>query len=100
MVTPVRYAVRPMAPSDIAQVVDIERESFSSMWPQTTYKRELQNRLAGYPVLGGRGALRRVFGRGSSSAPTPELIAGFVGIWRMVGEAHIVTLAVRDSQRR
>jgi len=119
MLTAVRYAVRPMAHGDIPQVVDIERESFASMWPQTTYKRELQNRLARYLVLvertpepppsppspeeaprGWREALRRLFGRDSSPAPTPELIVGFVGIWLMVGEAHIVTLAVRESQRR
>ena len=119
MLTAVRYAVRPMGPGDIAQVVDIERESFPSTWPQTTYKRELQNRLARYLVLveetlepptaprasdessrGLRDALRRLFGRDSRPEPTQELIVGFVGLWLMVGEAHIVTLAVRESQRR
>ena len=119
MLTAIRYAVRPMGPADIAQVVDIERESFPSMWPQTTYKRELQNRLARYLVLveetlepptsprtpdepsrGLREALRRLFGRDSRPEPTQELIVGFVGLWLMVGEAHIVTLAVRESQRR
>ena len=119
MLTAVRYAVRPMGPGDIAQVVDIERESFPSTWPQTTYKRELQNRLARYLVLveetlepptsprasdepsrGLRDALRRLFGRDSRPKPTQELIVGFVGLWLMVGEAHIVTLAVREGQRR
>jgi ribosomal-protein-alanine N-acetyltransferase len=119
MLTAVRYAVRPMVPGDITQVVDIERESFPSMWPQTTYRRELHNRLARYLVLieeapeppplvlvpaepprGWREALRRLFGLDSSPEPTRELIVGFVGLWLMVGEAHIVTLAVRESQRR
>jgi ribosomal-protein-alanine N-acetyltransferase len=46
-----RHAVRPMHVADIAQVLEIERESFPTMWPPTAYKRELeQNRLAHYFV--------------------------------------------------
>ena len=40
-----------MSSDDIPQVVEIERESFPSMWPQTAYRRELQNKLARYIVL-------------------------------------------------
>jgi ribosomal-protein-alanine N-acetyltransferase len=123
MLTAVRYAVRPMVPGDIPQVVDIERESFASMWPQTTYKRELQNRLARYLILfeqppgqprerpptppapvqrprGWRESVRRLLSLQPPPEPTQELILGFVGLWLMVGEAHIVTLAVREGQRR
>jgi ribosomal-protein-alanine N-acetyltransferase len=123
VLTAVRYSVRPMVPGDIPQVVDIERESFPSMWPQTTYKRELQNRLARYLVLvqnspeqpperppavpapappaqGWRETVRRLLSLPPPPEPTKELILGFVGLWLMVGEAHIVTLAVRDAQRR
>jgi ribosomal-protein-alanine N-acetyltransferase len=123
MLTAVQYAVRPMVPGDIPQVVDIERESFPSMWPQTTYKRELQNRLARYLVLvqhrperpperppippapaqsarGWRETVRRLLSLQPPPEPTRELILGFVGLWLMVGEAHIVTLAVRQGQRR
>jgi ribosomal-protein-alanine N-acetyltransferase len=112
-----------MVPGDIPQVVDIERESFLSMWPQTTYKRELQNRLARYlilvqnppeqpperpptplaparPAQGWREAMRRLLSLQPPPEPTQELILGFVGLWLMVGEAHIVTLAVREAQRR
>lgn len=116
--------MRPMVSGDIRQVTDIERESFPSMWPQTTYKRELQNRLARYLVAleegkyalpagegGGenagtlrpalwRRAARRILRVEPEAPPTRELIAGFVGIWLMVGEAHIVTIAVRESHRR
>jgi [ribosomal protein S18]-alanine N-acetyltransferase len=46
-----RRATRPMTTDDIAQVLEIERESFPTMWPPTAYKRELeQNRLAHYLV--------------------------------------------------
>ena len=120
MLTAVQYAVRPMIPGDIPQVMDIERESFPSMWPQTTYKRELHNRLARYLVLvqdppeelperppaparpagGWRETVRRLLSLRPPPEPTQELILGFVGLWLMVGEAHIVTLAVREGQRR
>jgi len=112
-----------MAPGDIPQVLDIERESFPSAWPQATYKRELQNRVARYLVLvqqpgdkpaerspappasvqrprGWRETVRRLFTIQPPPEPTQELILGFVGLWLMVEEAHIVTLAVRESQRR
>jgi [ribosomal protein S18]-alanine N-acetyltransferase len=119
MLTAVQYAVRPMVPGDIPQVMEIERESFPSAWPQTTYRRELQNRLARYLVLvqqpperpptppapvrrpqTWRDGLRRLLSLQPPPEPTQELILGFVGLWLMVGEAHIVTLAVREGQRR
>jgi ribosomal-protein-alanine N-acetyltransferase len=51
MRTALHTCIRPMTGDDIAQVVDIERESFPSMWPQTAYRRELQNKLARYFVI-------------------------------------------------
>lgn len=99
-----------MAPEDITQIADIERESFSSMWPQTAYRRELQNKLARYYVIteapedrdttgaGLWGTLRRMVR--VEGAPGGEHLIGFIGLWLMVGEAHIVTVAVRERYRR
>jgi ribosomal-protein-alanine N-acetyltransferase len=46
--------------------------------------------------------LRRLFG--SEEEPEPadhsEPVIGFLGVWLMVDEAHIVTIAVRDGYRR
>ena len=115
-----KYVIRPMTTADIPQVMDIERDSFPSMWPQTAYSRELKNRLARYFVLveEGRGAgaplpgegraekglLRRTLGRLLRGEPEPpptrQLIIGLVGIWLMVDQAHIVTIAVREAFRR
>jgi len=120
--------------SDIPQVVEVERESFPTMWPPTAFKRELQqNRLARYivvvehdpsrrPAVSGdapqqeqQRGLGRLFGEirhllGSDDAgevqalpppwERPELVVGFIGVWMMADEAHIVTLAVRGSHRR
>lgn len=113
MRTLLRTRLRPMSADDITQVVDIERESFPSAWPPTAYKRELTNQVARYLVItelaarepspparaGGLfGALRRIV---SSDAPAAaEQLLGFIGIWLMVGEAHVVTFAVRERYRR
>lgn len=51
LTTAVRYLVRPMDLGDISQVMEIERDSFPSVWPSTAFKREIQhNRLARYLV--------------------------------------------------
>jgi [ribosomal protein S18]-alanine N-acetyltransferase len=109
-----RTRLRPMTSDDIAQVMEIERESFPSMWPQTAYRRELQNKIARYIVLtevrdeadepehappGLIGALRRVVGR-DAAADARERLIGFLGLWLMAGEGHIVTVAVREGFRR
>jgi ribosomal-protein-alanine N-acetyltransferase len=109
-----------MTAADIPQVMDIERESFPSMWPQTAYKRELKNRLARYMVLvedsaddlppqgeaavlvgsPWRRAMRRLLRNEPEPPPTRELIVGLIGLWLMVDQAHIVTIAVREVFRR
>src|SRR5262245_1449805 len=115
MRTMMKTRLRPMADADITQVADIERESFPSMWPQTAYRRELSNKIARYFVVtelrdeaagteapsstGILGALRRVVG-GSEPGPPSEYLLGFIGLWLMVNEAHIVTVAVREQYRR
>jgi ribosomal-protein-alanine N-acetyltransferase len=114
MRTLLRTAIRPMTAGDIPQVMDIERESFPSMWPQTAYRRELQNKVARYFVMtelrdeapddgaqppGLWGTIRRIVGS-EEAAATQERVLGFIGIWLLVGDAHIVTVAVREAYRR
>ena len=46
------YVVERMKLEDIPEVTEIERESFSTAWPASTYRRELlENRLAHYIVV-------------------------------------------------
>ncbi len=103
-----------MTLADIPQVVDVERESFPTTWPQTAYRRELANKLARYLVLIdlskplGRGeqpqprrSLFKVFRRPEVVEPASgERIVGYVGMWLVVDQAHIVAIAVRESYRR
>lgn len=125
-----RYLVRPMRMEDIPQVLEIERESFPTMWPPTAFKRELQqNRLAHYMVVAERNEragyhvaeqqeerhggtfvrfldeIKHIFqGEADESLPPPEnrpeLIVGVIGVWMMPDEAHIVTIATRGTHRR
>jgi ribosomal-protein-alanine N-acetyltransferase len=107
-----RCRIRPMRAADIAQALEIERQSFPTMWPQTVYERELKNKLARYrvvyepaedapqepPPASGRSLLRRLFG--GLPAPSGDRILGTIGLWCTMGEGHIVTIAVRPECRR
>jgi [ribosomal protein S18]-alanine N-acetyltransferase len=107
-----RYQVREMSEADIPQVADIEHESFPTTWPQTAYRRELSNNLARYIVLVDcaqtpppddapqpRRSFLDLFRRKEAPQPTNDYIVGYVGMWLMVDQAHIVAIAVRDTYR-
>lgn len=125
---PLRQLVRPMTLDDIAQVMEVEEQSFPTIWPPTAFKREIQhNRLGRYLVTVQRredaeasrngaspegdphpsslgrfvGGLRHILdGDGTPPEERNELVVGFVGVWLLIDEAHIVTIAVRDGHRR
>ncbi len=78
-----RVALASMQIADIPRVVEIERQSFPTPWPHDAYTHELkENRLASYIVA-------RVDGE----------IVGFAGMWVIMDEAHITTIAVDPSYR-
>jgi ribosomal-protein-alanine N-acetyltransferase len=124
------YAVRPLAEGDINQAAEIERDAFPTLFPPTSFRRELRNKMARYIVAwkpddssdrgiseesvstqsshsaerplfsrifnGARGIFPR---RPSTWQPGQQYIAGFLGIWYMVDEAHIVAVGVRNELR-
>lgn len=107
------FLLRPMTIADLPQIAEIEGQSFPSSWPSSAYKRELQRgSLARYIVAVRRDAPSRErtgLGRvvdgikgalGRTPVPVPEYLAGFIGVWFMVEETHVVTVAVRESERR
>lgn len=75
-----------MHPEDVPAVMDVERAAYSAGWPSTAFERELtQNAMARYIVV--------------RDSPARE-VRGFAGLWLMVDEAHIVTVAVLPELRR
>ena len=73
-----RVALAPMIMEDLARVAEIERESFRTPWPMDAYVHELrENRLATYIV-----------------ARVDDDLVGYAGMWVILDEAHITTIAV------
>lgn len=76
--------IRPMTVRDLDGVMEVERLSYSSPWRYEDFYREVVfNQLAFYFV-----------------AQIGEAIAGFVGMWVIVDEAHITNIAVHPDFRR
>lgn len=123
-----QFGVELMQVEHIPAVSAIERESFSQPWPPQAYRKEIQqNRMAYYyvarrldqpafeptelglegvapvePSLVGR--MTRLF-RPPPEQPRGETLAelcrivGYCGLWLMVDEAHITTIAVHPKYR-
>lgn len=84
---PQRLAVGPMTTEDIRAVLRIETLSFSTSWPQNAFTSEINdNRLAHYFV-----------GRLGPSKTSP--IVAYGGIWVILEDSHITTIAVHPDRR-
>jgi ribosomal-protein-alanine N-acetyltransferase len=78
-----RLEIAPMTTADIADVSRIERASFATVWPSDAFYNELStNKLAHYFV-------GRVEGH----------IVAYGGIWVILEDSHITTLAVDPAFR-
>lgn len=122
------YALRPMSEEDAGQAAEIERDAFPTLFPPTSFRRELKNRLARYLVAfrrddiaatpaatpsspapaSPRSPIARLFSGARSLwrsqrggwQPGQQRIAGFIGVWYMPDEAHIVSIGVRSECRK
>jgi ribosomal-protein-alanine N-acetyltransferase len=75
-------AVRPMLTSDIEAVSKIEKQSFTTFWNTQAYVTELANANAVYMV-----------------ATLNDRVVGYGGLWVIMDEAHITTIAVEANLR-
>ena len=114
--------LRYMAKEDIPQVTAIDREAFPTMWPPVNFRNEMSNKMAHYvvacdgqwittnqesnPIKTGPVrtflGIKWPFGSKTPDAhklETVEYISGFLGLWVMVDEAHIINIAVREAWR-
>ncbi len=108
--------------ADVPRVIEIEKLSYPATWPPSAYRKELQdNRWAHYIVLRDRALIypqeqvvqepeqrsRRPFPLSllpsrsvvTLASPHQASIIGFAGLWLMVDEAHITTIAVHPDYR-
>jgi len=74
--------IRPLRGTDIEQVSRIERRSFASPWNTQAYVTEIANPSACY-----------------LAATIGEKLVGYTGMWVIMDEAHITTLAVDPDHR-
>ena len=120
-----------MEERDLNQAAEVEKDAFPTLFPSTSFRRELNNKIARYLVLSrrdegghpdpslpplpypgarsdnGRPLLNRMVSgarriwrqRNPSWQPGDDFIAGFVGIWHIADEAHIVSIGVRTEYR-
>ena len=115
------FTVRALKASDLPQPMEIEMEAFPTLFPPTSFRRELKNSRASYLVAfrrnNGAGAAtsakgptltatvvrkaRNILGGGISAHVDggQDFVAGFLGTWHMVDEAHIVSVGVRKAYR-
>ena len=114
--------IRYMAKEDIPQVTAIDSEAFPTMWPPVNFHNEMSNKMAHYVVACDgqrfitnpqRTSIQLVPVRSFLGIKWPfnskhhdknkqervEYISGFLGLWVMVDEAHIINIAVREAWR-
>lgn len=123
------YRIEPMRPEDIPEVMQIEHVAFSAPWSARAYDYELHyNEMAHYyvarpqfepmrhtpgttvpPPGDGKGGSRssfwgRLFGHEKKETAVQTVehapVVGYSGMWLMVDEAHISTIASHPDWRR
>ena len=118
------YYVRRMQQEDIAQVSEIDREAFPTEWPPPNFKHELHNRIAYYYVvcdlekektrqrsgfLSGKNTggfisrvnnfFRSLYKNGDLVSANDQYVVGYAGCWVMADEAHITSIASKQTNR-
>lgn len=76
--------VRKMEEKDLDRIMEIEQDCFTTPWSREAFLLEItKNELARYIV-----------------AETDGIVAGYGGIWMIVGEGHITNIGVESKYRR
>ncbi len=104
-----RITLRDMTRADVRAVRRIESAAYQDAWPARAFDAELANAFARYrvaietpaegaPPLPPRGAIASLRARLTHRAE-PERIVGFMGVWYMHDQMHLVTIAVDPTQQ-
>ncbi len=89
------YRVRKMLWDDVEQVRGIDLFCFPTMLPPTNYKTEFINPMAHYLVAYTGPSYDTV----ADTENPKTLILGFIGLWYLAGEIHVINLAVHPDFR-
>jgi ribosomal-protein-alanine N-acetyltransferase len=78
-----RVTIRQMESRDINEVYEIEKESFSIPWSYEALKKEVEENLLALYIV----------------AEIDEKVVGYLGMWKIMDEAHITNIAVKKDYR-
>ena len=84
-----QVVLRPMNLSDLPKVVELDRDSFLTPWPQDAFRYELTSNPHSICWVAEL----------TTSGLKPILVGSIV-VWMVVDEAHVATLAVSEAFRR
>jgi len=100
---PSRIVLREMTHTDIPAVKRIESAAYEDAWPARLFREELANGFAHYLVAveqpSNQGGGRTMAVRRALLGRRRERIVGFMGVWYMVDQLHLVTIAVDPAQQ-
>jgi [ribosomal protein S18]-alanine N-acetyltransferase len=101
--------LRYMRLSDVPEVVSIDRRAFSSPWPARSYQFEVAESthsfmvtLTATPAEADRepsSRLRRLIRNFASNGSYGDKLLGYGGLWNIMDEAHISTIASHPDER-
>jgi ribosomal-protein-alanine N-acetyltransferase len=86
------FELGPLSESDLDEVVEIEKLCFGTPWNRGLFS----NELAQSEICFWTKATHRTGAPGAST----HRVAGYMGFWKAVDEAHITNMAVRPEYRR
>lgn len=115
-----RYVINKMTMADLPRIAEIEDLAYpTSQWPTSAYRRELQDNSWAHYIVARDSQIaeryppaesepaRRPFpfsflnpARPQASEGTLQSIMGYAGLWLMVDEAHVTTIATHPEVRR
>ncbi len=105
--------LRYMTLDDIPQVVEIDRQAFSTPWTPRSYAYEISESSHSYMVVLEQesaappapepNGIQRFWQRVTHATPAPSAplrhVIAYGGLWNILDEAHISTIAVRPELR-
>jgi ribosomal-protein-alanine N-acetyltransferase len=89
------YILRYMSLDDIPQVLEIDKRSFASPWPERSYVFEISDNKNAH-MISLTGMPDPASSNGQKAGP---IIIGYGGMWLIDSEAHISTIAVHPDYR-